>query len=139
MDINEMLGIDLKNPLHRDAVAMEDNDERLLGDLVGLRDRRGLTQQQVADRMGISQPAIARLEAGGRDLRMSTVRRYALAVGAVVDHVVHEGTPRAGRTALPETDAPATGAKVFPGLVFDFGDTVAALHNSGSKPHLVRR
>jgi len=32
--------------------------------------------------MGTSQPAVARLEAGQVDARMSTVQRYAAAVGA---------------------------------------------------------
>ncbi len=42
----------------------------------------GLTQADVAGRMGTSQSVIARLEAGGRDPRISTLERYAEAVGA---------------------------------------------------------
>jgi len=44
----------------------------------------GLTQTEVAARMGTSQSAVARLEAGGLDVRMSTLERYAAAVGHVV-------------------------------------------------------
>jgi transcriptional regulator with XRE-family HTH domain len=54
----------------------------------GLAARRraaGLSQSEVAGRMGTSQPAIARLEAGDVDVRMSTVQRYAAALGQQVE------------------------------------------------------
>lgn len=44
----------------------------------------GLTQTDVAARMGTSQSAVARIEAGHLDVRMSTIERYAEAVGHVV-------------------------------------------------------
>ena len=54
----------------------------LVADLVARRHAAGLSQHEVAERMGTSQPAVARLEAGLVDARMSTVQRYAAAVGA---------------------------------------------------------
>jgi predicted transcriptional regulator len=55
---------------------------RRLGDaLVSRRHELGLSQTQIAARMGTSQSAIARLEAGASDLRLSTLERYAAAVG----------------------------------------------------------
>ncbi|MBO0871412.1 MAG: helix-turn-helix domain-containing protein [Micromonosporaceae bacterium] len=54
----------------------------LVADLVAQRRAAGLSQDEVARRMGTSQPAVARLEAGMVDARMSTVQRYAGAVGA---------------------------------------------------------
>lgn len=53
----------------------------LLAELVAYRHSVGLSQADVAQRMGTSQPAVARLEAGGVDARLSTLERYALAVG----------------------------------------------------------
>jgi DNA-binding XRE family transcriptional regulator len=53
----------------------------LIDELVGRRHAAGLTQADVARLMGTSQPAVARLEAGSTDLRLSTVARYAEAVG----------------------------------------------------------
>jgi transcriptional regulator with XRE-family HTH domain len=53
----------------------------LVADLVAVRKRKGLSQSEVAERMGTSQPAIARLETGGPDARLSTLERYAAAVG----------------------------------------------------------
>ncbi|HET6212382.1 MAG TPA: helix-turn-helix transcriptional regulator, partial [Micromonosporaceae bacterium] len=50
-------------------------------ELVAQRHAAGLSQTDVADRMGTSQPAVARLEAGGVDVRLSTLERYAAVVG----------------------------------------------------------
>jgi len=52
--------------------------------LTARRVQLGLTQTEVAARMGTSQSAVARLEAGQLDVRMSTIERYAAAVGHVV-------------------------------------------------------
>lgn len=41
----------------------------------------GLSQTEVAARMGTSQSAVARLEAGDADIRLSTLERYASALG----------------------------------------------------------
>ena len=45
----------------------------------------GLSQTEVAARMGTSQSAVARIEAGQADLRLSTLERYAAAVGQLLD------------------------------------------------------
>jgi transcriptional regulator with XRE-family HTH domain len=43
--------------------------------------RAGLTQQQVAERMGTTQSTIARMESGKRPPSLRTVQRYAQALG----------------------------------------------------------
>jgi len=57
----------------------------LLDELLRARQRAGLTQAEVAARMGTKTPAVARLESGGGSKRHSpsiaTLRRYAEAVG----------------------------------------------------------
>lgn len=53
----------------------------VLGELTERRRTLGLSQQAVAERMGTTQSAVARLEAGGLDARMSTLERYADALG----------------------------------------------------------
>ncbi len=63
----------------RDRLA--EHRRELLAELVARRRAAGLSQSQVAGRMGTSQPAVARLEAGEVDVRMSTVQRYAAALG----------------------------------------------------------
>jgi len=53
-------------------------------ELVARRHELGLSQTQVAARMGTSQSAVARLEAGQADVRLSTLERYAAALGSLV-------------------------------------------------------
>jgi predicted transcriptional regulator len=55
--------------------------QALADDLVAKRVKLGLTQTEVAARMGTSQSAVARLESGGADVRLSTLERYAAAIG----------------------------------------------------------
>ncbi len=56
--------------------------DELIVELAATRHRLGLSQAEVAARMGTSQPAVARLESGGSDARLSTLERYAAALGA---------------------------------------------------------
>jgi DNA-directed RNA polymerase specialized sigma24 family protein len=56
----------------------------LVRELVGQRQAAGLSQTEVAARMGTSQSAVARLEAGVTDVRTSTLERYAAAVGGQI-------------------------------------------------------
>ncbi|MGW3344514.1 helix-turn-helix domain-containing protein [Nonomuraea rubra] len=84
----ELLGIDLADPDVQRENAAIDRDMRLVETLVTIRKQRGLTQAEVAERMGRSQPAVSDFERLGGDPHLSTIRRYALAVGAEVVHVV---------------------------------------------------
>jgi transcriptional regulator with XRE-family HTH domain len=79
----------VKKMLKRPAVRVEYHAQReefiLLDELLRARRRAGLTQAQVAVRMGTKTPAVARLEAGGGSQQHSpsvtTLRKYANAVG----------------------------------------------------------
>ncbi len=62
-----------------DAMAGEFSMAR---ELIAARSRAGLTQGEVAQRMGTTQSVIARLESGKRAPSMRSVQRYAQAVGA---------------------------------------------------------
>lgn len=61
---------------------------RMRADLVAVRRMNGLTQKDVADLMGVTQQAVNKLERYDADPRLSTLRRYANAVGALVEHKV---------------------------------------------------
>ncbi len=61
---------------------MSQQRRRLVADLTAQRQAAGLSQTEVAARMGTSQSAVARLEAGGADVRASTLERYAAAIGS---------------------------------------------------------
>ena len=49
--------------------------------LIAARDRAGLSQADVARRMGTTQSTVARLESGQRLPAMSSLQRYATAIG----------------------------------------------------------
>ena len=70
--------------------AMADDPTELIGRLSELRRRRGLTQTEVAARMGTSQSALARLESGQADVRVSTLARYAAALDADLGFAVRD-------------------------------------------------
>jgi ribosome-binding protein aMBF1 (putative translation factor) len=59
--------------------------QQLAEALVARRIELGLSQTEVAARMGTSQSAVARLEAGAADMRLSSLERYAAAVDQVLD------------------------------------------------------
>lgn len=54
----------------------------LLRKLIAMREKHGLTQAQVALRMGVSQPTVAAFERYDSNPTLATIRRYALAVEA---------------------------------------------------------
>ncbi|NNM65475.1 MAG: helix-turn-helix transcriptional regulator [Burkholderiales bacterium] len=51
-------------------------------EMIAARVRAGLSQAEVAQRMGTTQSVVARLESGKRPPSMRSVQRYAQAVGA---------------------------------------------------------
>jgi transcriptional regulator with XRE-family HTH domain len=90
---------------HARTKMLAKNDYKLMADLVQIRISRGLTQPQVAERLGISQQAVSKLESYSSDPRLSTIRRYANAVEALIAHVVEadEGQLANGRAWIATT------------------------------------
>jgi transcriptional regulator with XRE-family HTH domain len=80
----------------------------LIDSLVRRRRALGLSQTEVAARMRTSQSALARLESGRSDVRMSTVGRYAKALDADVGYAVRSRAtaPPPGRPTegVPDVD-----------------------------------
>lgn len=68
--------------------ALADDADEVIGRLADRRRQLGLSQTEVAARMGTSQSAVARLEAGRSDTRMSTLERYANALGTAIRYGV---------------------------------------------------
>ena len=64
---------------------MAEQRRSLAATLSSKRLELGLSQTEVAARMGTSQSAVARLESGEADLRLSTLERYAAAIGQRLD------------------------------------------------------
>jgi transcriptional regulator with XRE-family HTH domain len=72
------------------ALELAREDQHLLARLVEVRKARGLSQEEIADRLGLSQATISVFERVGNDPHLSTVRRYARALGVMVRHHVDE-------------------------------------------------
>ena len=71
----------LKSPGVQAAYEAQSTEFSIVHELIAARIRAGLTQHQLAERMGTTQSVIARLEGGKRTPSMSTVQRYAQAAG----------------------------------------------------------
>lgn len=101
-DLDDLLGIDTEDPLQMLATGLVAADDELRKRLVAIRVAKHLTQAQVGERMGVKQPAVAALERPDADPKLSTLRRYALALGVLVQHTVTDyptpPTPRNSRT-----------------------------------------
>lgn len=82
-----------------DAIAPD--AERIIQELVRRRRELRVSQTAVAARMGTSQSAVARLEAGRSDARLSTLERYAEALGVSLSYGLSErpADPGAGGRA----------------------------------------
>ena len=75
------LGLDPEAP--EQVAAREDDIDftRLVTMLAKTRERLGVSQSELADRLGTKQSAISRLERGLSDARYSTLQSYARALG----------------------------------------------------------
>ena len=75
----------LADPEVRAAYEALGPEYKLIAELLRARKKSGLTQAEVASRMGTTNTVVARLEAGGGSKRhspsLTTLRRYAKAVG----------------------------------------------------------
>lgn len=67
-------------------------------ELIGARLRAGLSQGEVAERMGTTQSVVARLESGRRPPSIRTVQRFAQAVGGHVVLRIESSATRVTRT-----------------------------------------
>ncbi|QNJ91441.1 helix-turn-helix transcriptional regulator [Mycolicibacterium fluoranthenivorans] len=89
-DIERAAGIDPDSADYHLRDALAESDHELLEQLVALRKRKGLTQQVVAERMKRDKAAVSNFERLSSDPHLSTIRRYAAAIGAYVKHDVRD-------------------------------------------------
>lgn len=96
--------------------------------LVALRKRKGFTQQEVADHMGVEQSTVSKIEnsnSGRRRISADQLHRYARAIGAYTGHVVVDADDSRGyhllkseierhtHALLWDEDAPATSRSAY--------------------------
>lgn len=72
----------MENPEFRAEYEKADAEFSLIEALVQARTKANLSQAELAQRIGTTQSAIARLEGGGVSPSISTLRRYAEATGS---------------------------------------------------------
>ena len=78
----------LQNPDVMAAYLAEKKEEELQELLADLRRRAGINSTQVAERMGITQPAVSKLEKNASKASVTTLERYAAARGASIKIVM---------------------------------------------------
>ena len=74
-----------RNPAFPAMIEAHLQRRRLQRALAEHRQALGLSQTEVARRMGTSQPAVARIEAEEIDAKVSTLQRFALAIGYEIE------------------------------------------------------
>ena len=77
---------DVKNELLQNSEVKAEYDRlepefRLASILIAARTKAGLSQEQLAQRMGMKQAGVARIESGRYNPSMKTLQRYAEATG----------------------------------------------------------
>lgn len=79
-DLQQMIASELVN-----------QTQDMLDDLLELRKRKGMTQQDIADTIGVTRTAVTAFERYDADPKLSTLIRYAMAVGARLNISVEDG------------------------------------------------
>jgi transcriptional regulator with XRE-family HTH domain len=72
----------MREPKYRKAYEALDEEFLLASAVIGVRNRAGLTQEELARKMGTTQPVVARLESGRSRPSMRTLERLADATGS---------------------------------------------------------
>ncbi len=80
--ISEMHKKWMKEPKYKKAYDALEEEFVLAEVIMDVRNRAGLTQEELARRMGTTQPVVARLESGRTHPSMQTLERLAEATGS---------------------------------------------------------
>ncbi len=97
-EVEEWLDGVLADPVLASAVEERMAEMKIEQELVALREREGLSQRDLAMRLGTTQPYIAKLESGRvRNVGLKTLARYAAATGSTL--TVSFAPARQGRKA----------------------------------------
>jgi transcriptional regulator with XRE-family HTH domain len=72
----------MKQPKYRKAYAALEEEFALASAVIDARSRAGFTQQELARKMGTTQPVVARLESGRTRPSLRTLKRLAEATGS---------------------------------------------------------
>lgn len=102
LPIDLKLSEKLKDKTYRQQFFLAEASARIAEQLIKLRERRGLSQKEVAEVVGTKQPAISRAEqADYQNWSLSTLRGIAAALDARIRVVIEPA-----EDVLPEYDEP---------------------------------
>lgn len=87
----------MKEPKYRKAYEALEEEFVLASAVIDVRNRAGLTQAELARKMGTTQPFVARLESGRSRPSMRTLERLADATGS---RLLISFTPRTAKRSL---------------------------------------
>ncbi len=108
----------LSQPGAAERVAELEDEFRLASRLTALREQAGLSQRDVATRLGVSQPRVAAIERA-RNVTIDVLEQYVQAVGGRLEVSVRQGnkrfpllgearkTPAAAKRSAPSRQAAA--------------------------------
>ncbi len=113
----------LKEPKYKKAYEALEDEFALASAVIDVRSRAGLTQKELARKMGTTQPVVARLESGRTRPSMRTLERLAKATGS---RLLIRFEPSAARPPKVNNDSGSTaerrGTETAPNpWVFDDG------------------
>lgn len=88
----------MREPKYRKAYDALEEEFALASAVMDVRNRAGLTQQELARKMGTTQPVVARLESGRIRPSLRTLERLAEATGSrlLISFEPHNSKRRAG-------------------------------------------
>ena len=92
----------LKAPGAEERVRAVEDELRLAAGLIALREQAGLTQRELADRIGVSQPRVAAIERSP-NVTIDVLDQYVTAVGARLEVSVVKGTKRTPLLGAPRS------------------------------------
>ncbi|MEV6333478.1 helix-turn-helix transcriptional regulator [Nocardia vinacea] len=126
MSSNMFPGID--NPTSRDRLGLELASQQL-DMILGMRDirvQKGLNVNDVAQLMGVDASQVSRFESGSTNPTMSTIRRYAKAVGAFIRITTTTWDQERARIVGSAADEWTTGAASIVRVAPEWADSGSA-------------
>ena len=91
-------------------VAAIEDELRLAAALTALREHAGLSQRELAKRIGVSQPRVVAIEQS-RNVTIDVLEQYVHALGGSLELIVVQGKRRVSLFKAAEKDATTRGSK----------------------------
>ncbi len=94
----------LEAPGAEERVAETEDEFRLAANLTALREQAGLSQRELAERLGVKQPRVAAIEKA-RNVTIDVLERYVDALGGKLQVTVVKGNRRIPLLGVKASDA----------------------------------